>query len=713
MFAVPKPVLESPMFTAFANAGAIDVSDASMSIEITSYVEDRLAGVTVTERIWSGDKINSSYLSRLLSDGAVRLEVQRFFSSRAIRVIFPAFVGSPSTWRVGGYRSAVDRVYATILASVKDVLSAHAIMEIMMPAFANNHVTDSPDRLTAVMNRFTYPLNTNPTVEQLSAEAARQYLERAVVDCVRSWSIKAGETYSVSAVADDLANAFFPIGRALRGMYDYTIVFTDLVKIVRARLDPELDGLLGSIPNTILSHPVVDNVVGNWTFIREALSVVPDGKTSISITSTEYAFDKWAGDALATLKASDRFVFRSRRDALRNIGVMHVSDLDGYRRAAVVYENAKMVPEALSVVATKDAVIDEAVNIDNSTGRIDAHLTTAYGDLCNTFSPARAATALSDILSRVIEVAAPDECGRAPSIGVIKGVVRDVSIEHLATMMADRLLRNPAKPDEIVYCVATSARLQLSSGVNVRGYVYTTDPAEVVLSVGSLAEPGLSEPLPQLLPRAALGSQLFSSAAEDIFIRPASRFTFSQSVGRVVVQGAVKLAELETARADLDAAIVRPSYNSAVFTTARDLFGVARSVVTGVSAVDDPLSRRHLDDVYVQAFVSACRGVSPAFRHLMHSILNRKTLRNVEQKDIRLLTAHLNQIPVKAFADSFATAFFLGVQGIGPGYIKQTGTITVDERKERVLQIDPIFRDLWEDTDLLSHMVAFGSDRRD
>lgn len=692
--------------------GLLDTTQFTGSYEIQTVFEDRLAGHTVTEEIWSGREVNSAHVARLLVDEETRRVVTRFFASRALAKVLPDLLEG-KTWQVGGYAATISDVLEAVARHTgRDSDAYSVIMELILPSFDRNQIVVPYAERTPIMRRFSYPFRREPSIPDLVAEVARAEIERSVGALHASWHVEERKRYSVRALANTVADAFFPLAAAIQDAFDYDVIIEDIIKAVRTRIDPECLGLTGDVPHSMANHPTVSFLMHNWTFIEAALSLgnptsagsVANGHiTSLAPSTSEFRFDKWAGPLLALLKASDRYAILGRQEALQHIGVRVIEDLQGYTRAAVVYEDARMEAVALGVVAIKDATMTGAYNIMRSRGRIDAHIAASYGSVAEEMSTASVARNLVNILNPVVEE-------NPENMGVYMIEVREQGVQRIAALLADRILYNPDDASQVVYRIATDQRLELESGVCVKGEAFTSDPVEVIMAHGD-RDSQQTQAMPQLLPKMALNSHLFISNDHDVIVRSDVRYSFDQTIGRAHVRCSMRLAEFEHARHDVDASLVKPMYNDAVFNTCYSAY----QAIQGVIAKAPESMQRRLKRTYAQFVIRVARSVSSSLRGSVHALLMRKSMAKTEQHEVQLMRAQFHQGPVMGFTDLVAAAFFFGIQGIGQHDVKRALTegenpqdVEVSRRNQA---IHPLFAQLWADEDMLETMIDMGSDR--
>lgn len=694
----------------FKRTGMVDTSALSRAYSIESIIEDRLAGLTLTEEIWSGQSINSAYVSRLLTDEATRRAAVQFFTRRDCRAVISKILPG-STARIGGYRATI----AEALDAVRSVTNASVsgpILELLAPGLLNAQLIEPTKERPRVMNRYTEPFRISPPIDDLVAELARMEIERAVRECQANWIVEDKKTYAVRALGSVMAEAYFPLGLAIRTAFDYASIAEDIVKAVRVVIDPDCLGLTGDMPREIYESEVVRILATNWTFVSAALSL-PQGAT-IAPTNGAYKFDKLAPAMLAMIKTSDRYALRHRTDVLSSWSLQHVHDVRGVRVAGTITENAKMDPVALSVIALPDSYIPGAVNIAESIGRFDAHMAAAYGSVADRFGLVSASEHLRDVLRHSVESDALEPCA------VYSVAVREHSLEQLAVLLADSVMFQPgADPDAaVVYVVRTSGQFPdgVASGLVERQDVYTTDPAEVLLAHDPFDAKSASVKLPQLLPKAALGAVLFTDS-NDAIVQSSQRYSFNYTVGKTAIRGSLRWAELESARADNDAALVRPTYNAAIY----DVVSSVVDVTLAIAKRAPKNVSRHMQRIVGGYIVELIRGVAKPFRSNIHELMVLRSMGKMDQHSIRLQRAQLNTMAVRGFTDAYAAGFFFSIQGMGSAGasspIQPAEVLSGDQAADLTestaprATIDGLFSRMWTDPVLVEVLTEKGTER--
>lgn len=697
-----------------ATKGLLMVEEYTGTYRVYSTFTDRLAGYTVAETIWSGQEVNSAHISRLLVDEETRRDVIRFFATRElINVVTDLLPGQQ--WQMGGYQATLAEMFASVMRSTKGNRNAASVlMEMLAPSFTRAQILVGVAERRPIVQRFTYPFVDEPTIAGLVSEISRAEIERSVSALTVSWNVEERRRYSTRALANTVADAFFPLAAALHDAFDFDAIVNDIIKAVRVRIDPIHTGLTGDVPRTMLEHPTVLFLETNATFIRAALNLGTDREgaqggitTSITPTVSEYRFDKWAGPILALLKSSDRYAIDGRMEALRSIGIKTVEDLRNVVRGAVVFENAEMEPVALGVVAVEDATMPAAWNIFQSKGRVDAHIAASYGNVHKELSVSNTADHLANIMGPVVEES-------SATLGVYSVEVRAQSLERIATLLADHIMYKPGDATSVLYRLTTTKRLELTSGVCVRNEVYTSDPVEVILAYGD-KESVTANAMPQLLPKAALNSHLFVEANTDVIVRTDARYSFDQTIGHVTIRGSMKMSEFEHARHDIDASLVKPAYNDAIFNTCWSAY---RAMISVTEKAPETM-RRRLRREYTHYVVRVARAIASSMRGAVHAMLMRKSMSRLEEHEIQLMRARFHQAPVMAYSDLVAAAFFFGVQGIGQSpdevdsavaSLDDTGEQDApDSKRKRSRLMHPLFTTIWTTEDLREAMIDYGS----
>lgn len=713
---------QSAVFVPFQKKGIISTDGLTSTLAITSTVRDRLAGMTITEEIWNGVSVNSAYISRLLANKERRDRLEEFFATRLLRKIIKDLIGTQSV-RLGGFLATVPEALQVISKHAGNDI-AGVVLEIVGPGLVRNHLLVPPtERGKGIMNRFTMPMRQSPSIDDLATEYSRVELERAINDCAQGLTLESGRTYAASALADTIAESYFTIALRLRAAYEYDIVLEDVLKGIIVSFDPVSDGLHGDVPAWLYGHDVVRTLATNWTFFSAAVKLRAEiaesnGSLTLAPQCDQYKFDNLAPAILALLKTSDRYVLRSRSDIMHEHSLSHVVDVRGTRRAAILTEHAKMDPVALAIVAYDDPMMSGAINVARSVGRIDAHIAAAYGKVADTMTPMAAGQLLGDLLRHCFEAERYDE--EQPHIeGVYMNTVCELDIVDAALMLSDSIMFDPSNPTDVVYCLRTNASFPdgLKSGMVMRGSVYTTDPAEVLLAADEFAAKSVREALPQLLPRAALGAALFSEEGGTTLVNAVQRYTFDRKIGRCTVRGALRWAELEIVRADAHATLVRPVYNAAVFETTSRLMDVCHELAKSAPAE----IRRTCQRSVAHATIDMARGVSDAFRKQVHGFIITRSLSGLSQPEIGITTAQLNGQAVAGFADLYATAFFFAIQGLGNSIIDRETDEVVELtvpgvesaiKARATTGLPSVFTRVWSDDEYAQVMAERGSERK-
>lgn len=693
---------------AFSSNGLINLDEYSGEYSVQSVFEDVLTGTTLTEVIWDGRVVNSAHIARMLADPFDMSAASGFFTSRTANTLFMTLFNS-ITIKVPGYKCTLADVHAATRKLVKGERATDnavsAIVEMVMPLLVANDLVVSPADRPPVAIRHVHPFTRHVTIEALVDETTRQEIERAVKESSANFTLDKAAVYSTKAVAQQFANALFPLGRALRFAYSFDVMMDDCARAVRAVIDPLCEGLEGDIDPTILKHPVINTLSTNHTFITAALKI--EEGDSISLQTSDYKFEQWIGPMMTMLTSSDRFMLRRKEETLAPYGILHVEDLENFRRLSVVYEHARMDPVALNVVAIPDDTMPDALVVDRSHGRIDAHIAAAYGSSPEAISPAVAASHLQFFARQVCELGNDD--ARDAVEGAYVVCVRPINIEDLALLLADSIRYRPSAPSELAYVLtSTNARARLTSGVLEKRFVITTDPAELLLCVEPRESPTCAAALPQLLPRQALGASLFTEPGVDSFTRATTRYAVSQAIGRARVQGSLRLSEFETGRDDQFSVLVVPRYNLEILECVTETMEAAFALVGDL----DPLYARFLTRTYVQAVVDMARSVNSGFRSNVHRRLVRKSKTRVSQEDVNIMSADLNRPAVHGFTDVFAAAFFFAVQGMGERLGAPSeptiGAVEVEARSS----LPRLFSSLWRDDALQQILMDLASSDR-
>lgn len=692
------------------NAGIPDTSNLTLSATINSFIVDRLSGVTITERVY-GEEMNVTYIVRRIRNDVVRTEVANFFTTRRIGSIFSSLIAT-NTIRVGGYYFNVSDLVRDVSESVGSRDAAAAIVEILCPVL---YGTGLMTRSSAIMARHTYDFNAMAGVfTDIAADIITQELTRAVRASAALFNVEPGRVYSTKQVGIELAEAFFAVGTALRNTADFSAVLEAMVWGVRAKIDPNLSGLKGSVPSDIVNHVVVDTLSTNLNFIQEAL-LLAEAASMNPIDG--WKFDKWAPVILSMIRLSERYSIVNRSELINQFSIRKTYGLDGIVRFAVINQKASVEAAALALIAIDDVAFDGAWALDTTNERVAEHVAAAYGDFAHKFTTEMGAAHVSEVARDLIEHDAEALSG----VEVFSVDFR--SPEDLAMMLCDRIMFKPGSWSDRIYTMATAERtMHLESGVVMSGFIYTRDPVEILLASAEREATAAVLPRPQLLPREALHARLLRSDGDNLtFISIRDRFAFGVQIFDLPLRGSLRASDLASMSSSNQLSLVIPAYNRWVVSVVMEQLGTARVMCeSGPAELRRRLKRSHAALV----LKDIAQSLSPGFRSEVHRAMIDRTIGRMDPGQATLMRARLSQTAVGAFVDLASVAFFLRLQGLtehasvgkpeaadaAVGRLVDSGATDSDATLR--FSAEGLITPLLADPDYVEEWSALGSDRK-
>lgn len=669
---------------------------------VNSTIIDRMAGISHSYEVFSG-VVNSHYVSERLAKTDVRNAVSTFFTTRAIAPVIEEVIGA-RTHRIGGPATNRSKLYSAIKKAVSNTEAADVVMELIMPVI-----------MKAGLVRFKRPIHTRVSYEygdvsmkDLLLDFERQVVIQAVNDCTSLVSMNSGETWATASIAEDIADAFFAMGTALRTVKDFEMIASDIVRGVRARIDPNLTGLKGDVPEYVREHDVVATLSQNLVFINEAFAI---GKgTSVRIMSDGYKFDKWAPTVLAMLRTSERYSVVGRAEYLQNIGVRVIRDSRGIAHRAVVWEAARMAPVAMSVDVAPDVSFPGALSIDVSNERLGEHVEASYDRLPEVMSTTSAVEAYCDSLRDVVETLTGNE--KQLESGAEFWTMRSSkTLGSIAMMMAESIGFKPGEDGDIVYrCKSDEKVFDVLSGTMVAGEVFTTDPVELIMLLGDRDPQTLVEPKPQLISRTALKSSMVGVSEEADFVSMAERFSFRSTVMGVTISGSLRAVELQSMEVPSIVQLVKPVYNTEVMATVN---AIIEQMYALRKATDDELLASRIRRSVATYVLSCAQGVSAAFRDDIHAALIERSIAQLDAESAMKTRSRIGQRAIGAIADVIGAVFFLGMQGLVPIYDRFKGDDKDDKKPDEggTTIGRPLMLRLMSDEEIIREWAEEGTDR--
>jgi len=698
-----------------------------LNIVIHSDILDRWEGLSATFEVW-GREPSLRYLTAALSDTSVRDDVADFFVTRQFATVFknllPGLANSARTIQPKDgllNKSDIHRV----LSDQFEAKTSGVIMELVLPLLIDLGLVSGNIKYS---RHVRYPFG-RVTTNHIQHDVALYQVMQAVKTAKAS-AIDVNARYTVSVLAELLAETLRPVGLALYEYHDLSSIVDDIISGVRAHLDPTLSGgkLEGSVPSDWRNHPVVAELAQNMVFVRSALAIPP--ASNLTPLSEGWKLSQWAPTILAALKSSERYAWVSKQEVLRTYGLRKIRNVKGKVVSSVIYRSAKTQPVAQAVFAVEDALLKgDAFSIHPTKDRIADAIQSAYG--AANFDTAGGANMLVNLITDGVEAGWKD----VRALYTVDTLEHGFDVATVACMLSDRLyvnvsdagvevVRQPGaktkttdiddttwQPKWWFAVKTTELNLDVLSGSHLRSEVVTHDPVEVLLAHAEFEALDTVPVKPQVLGPAAFNTTVIAFD-ENMLRNVGKRYSFNVTVNEIEMKGAFKPSSFASMRSRDLTSLVLPHFNSSViygyasaYATAYEVLAhMERSgrriegegdlaVVMGWSAGSAPADEffSFMKRRIAKQLLDMAQRLSPAFRQEVHeAIVSRSIARDdLTPTESALLRARLTQRTFAAACDMIALDFFLDTQGI---------------------QVD-IWRTMLTDAEMVKVWMEVGSDR--
>jgi len=681
--------MKKTSFSIATTSDSVPDSSSRLAIAVHSTLIDRWAGLSQTYEIW-GSTPNKQYVTDGLADAFVRQQLAQFFVGRQFGSVFTKIIPM---------KSMRPNETALTKKDIFDGLSnlglstwAHGVaVELTLPLLMKLGIV-SPNIKYSVHRRYGF---SDVTLMDVRTNIATFQVLQAT-ESVQGTNINSTTKYSTNVLAELLAEAFRPIGLALLEVDSLNSVVDDLVKGVRAHIDPLLvDGksFEGSIPNDWRNHKVVAELATNYVFVKEALSL-PSG-SKISLQNEGFNLERWSPLILAAVKSSERYAWVGKAEYLRNYSLSKVRQLDNTPVASVIFQAAKVQPIAQSVIAIADEMVSSAYNVSPTKDRISDAVQSAYGN--SDFSMADGAALVHGVLTDSVEsgwtgndalYAFNIDPNFDPQLFAVMisnrlwvradnmGVAESVTVEKKGAEGEEPEIITTWVP-RWWYAVDTRERsVKVVNGVHLQSEVFTSDPVEAILAADEFEAADVIQPRPQVLGASAFNSRIVGFDVDNLRALR-DRFSFDVSVAGVQMRGSLRAADFASMRTTFNTALVIPHFNESVISGLQETYVAAEEIIKKMSSATAMAEWRDgvVPDAQFSAFASrrVARAVlrlsqmlSPAFRKDVHDAIVERTIlvSGLTTEQSTLLRARLHQKTFAACSDVIALRFFLFLQGI-------------------------------------------------
>lgn len=642
---------------------ALPTEAETVLVRIHSTIIDRLDGTVVTEAIWR-DQINLEAVMKRAQNSSVRDICAKFFITRACADIVSKLIPL-NTVKAGDAAILPGDLFEGIARVVSDVNAQFVIMEVLNSYLQRVGVVTKHGKFTMrVYNAFT-PV----TTAMLAADIAMQEVVRTMAN-VKIIDIGT-KKYTPRTFGEEVAEALYPVGKALLEVNELGGIMDDIIRGVRASIDPLHEGLTGQVESHWANHPVIAELATNYVFVNAAISL-PKG-TSISPSNDGWNLSKWAPIVLAAMKTSKRYAIVGKNEVVRTLGLRKVRDLIGKPVSYILWRNAKPEAVAQTVFAFEDTRIAGAVTVSPTKERVAEAIAAAYGDTSQ-LGTAFAANALHRFLSDAVESGWRD----SGSLGIHIDLGSSAHASHMevACMIAEsvRLVLNPddTNPTRYFFKVPTKEKefAWSVSGRLDRNVLLTSDVGEVFIAADEFEPDAALDFRPQLLAPVSFDSRLigFDTAGLSALNK---RFSFDLKVGTSDVRGSFKTSDLGSMRSNVLTSVVKPAYNEDVFETVAMVFDLigerVKRMAKDASKKDASISPEvvtYLARQHGRAMLKYAQSLSKGFRQEVQNGMAARAVTGLSSDQALTLSSKLSQNEFGGYADVSAFLIFLTMQGI-------------------------------------------------
>lgn len=647
----------------------------TIPVVVVSDIVDRWEGLSQTYEVW-GDAPSTRYVSQVLANDDDRARVAQFFVAREFAAVFKNLVRSQTVKPIDCLLTKTD-VFAA-LSETMNGNQAGVVMELVLPALIG---------LGIVSGNMKYSYHVRYGMRSVSTDDVRNdvatYQVLQAVKATKASNIDKTTKYSVSALAELLAEVFRKVGLELYEMNDLAVVVEDMVKGVRANIDPTLSGgaLVGVVSSDWKRGRIVDELSKNLVFIRAAMELPPGSNVTLSCEG--WKLEKWGPIILAALQSSERYAWISKAESLRTFGLRKVRDVKGRVRSTIVYRSAKVQPVAQAVFAIEDSLMVGTYNINATKDRVAEVVQSAYGSA--TFATDIGADLVTSVLTDGIEAGWMN----ASSVVALEANANDLD---LCCMLASRLYVELPKsgdaggidedlkmqtytPKWWFAVETTELDLDVYSGVHRGNEVYTDDVATVFMAAKEFEPLDSVAAKPQVLGPTAFNTRVVAFD-ERILRSVKTRFSFDVVINDIAMRGAFKPGSFASMRTSEVASLVVPHYNELVIDSLRRSFEAATDIVKKMENSSEEawtgqkpgseffsLLKRRI----ARAILALAQQLSPGFRNEVHAaVMDRSiaTASDLSIDDTVKMRARLSQRAYAACSDVLAMQFFMFIQGI-------------------------------------------------
>jgi len=669
------------------DTSSVPSESSRLQVTVLHNIVDRWEGMSTTEPVW-GKEPNAVFVTEALSDAAVRAEVASFFVSRGMVKVLTDMI--PVNMVKPNETAFTKPQLARGLQNSGMSAKALAVtVELVLPTLINIGLVSDNIKYSRQM-RYGFD---RVTVTDIRLDVAMFQVVQAV-KAVSISGIDSSNRVSTTVFAEAVAEAMRGIGLALFEIIDLSKVVDDLVRGVRAHLDPALTvgELVGSVPNDWMNNRVVVELAQNLVFVRAALAL-PNGY-AITPESDSWKLEKWAPVVLAAIKSSARYAWVGKAESLRHHSLRKIRDVKGRVVSAVLSRRAEVQPVAQAVLAIPDSTLEGSYNITATKDRIAEVVQSAYGSA--TFSTEIGADLIASSLTDGVQMG-----WRGANAGyMIDAEGSGGGINDVAVLLADRLyvpvdaagavipahLRVLAQSDEGLpeklyepqwwFAIRTKeASLDVWSGQHLGTEIVTADPVEVLMAAEEFQAADALPVRPQMLSAAAFNTRVVDFDERTIR-KVDQRYSFAVSIMNVDIRGSFRAIDFSSLRSGIHTSLVLPHFNEGVILGLQNAFSATNVLLDRMKDSDEDqwMNDMRPNDAFfsfirnrlARELLRLSQKLSPAFRKEVHTTMIERALatEGATGSEANVLRAQLAQKTFSAYADVIALHFFLFLQGI-------------------------------------------------
>lgn len=202
-----------------------------IQISVMSDIIDRFEGLSMTYPVWS-ETPSQKYVTEALLNHDVRKRVAEFFVRREFAMVFDKIIPVKSL-RPSETLLNKTQVYRALLEHSLDESSAGVIMELCLPLLIS---------LGLVSNNIKHSKHVRYGFDRVTVGDIKNdvmmYEVMQAVTSAKGTGIDAKATYSKAVLGEAISESFRPIGLAILEISELAGIVDDMVKGVRANLDP-------------------------------------------------------------------------------------------------------------------------------------------------------------------------------------------------------------------------------------------------------------------------------------------------------------------------------------------------------------------------------------------------------------------------------------------------------------------------------------------